>query len=260
MGRFNHLEMPGKQNKTIKDEKSQTGPIYDVDLFMELAETNYWEGDYEASLRYYSKALRENSALDQGWLGQVQCLLRIGEHKEALVWVDKALDKFPNSSDLLAAKSVVYSKLGDKTRALDFADAALNVKAESPFTWIARGDALINVNHKNAERCLEKAIELKPNDWKTLTAIGDVYRENKRFRSALKFYMHSVEKKPDNAHLWLLIGKCRLVLGFSNYKEAFQSAIEINPDCEEAQQALRTAKPKLTKKISRIFGIKHRRR
>jgi tetratricopeptide (TPR) repeat protein len=253
MGRFDNLEIQGKGLRS-KGEPDSGRILYDVDRFMHMAQDYYLAGDYEPSLRYYSKALQENVSLDDAWFGQVICLIQLQEYKEALIWVDKALDKFPQSTDLIAAKAYVYSKLGDSQRALDFSDGALNLKADSEFAWIARGAVLLSINRKNADRCLTKAVEKSSADWKTLMAVADVYREGKHYRDALRHYLQAVDKQPDNAKLWLMIGDCRRCLGFGNAKDAFDQAFHIRPDWEEGKRlANRKSDSIIVKLVRRLF-------
>ncbi|MBN1354648.1 tetratricopeptide repeat protein [bacterium] len=251
MGRFDRLEIPGTSSR-MEPEQGETGrPIYDADRFMDLADADFWNGDYETSLRYFSKALRENAALDTAWLGQVLCLIRLGEFREALIWVDKALDRFPKSADLLAAKAVVYSRLGDKRKALDFSDGALNIRSDSPYLWVARGDVLLNASQKNARRCMTKAMEFQPDDWKMKVTVGDAYRESGYFRDALHCYIQAAEQKPDNARIWLMIGECRRRLGLRNAVEAFRHALDLRPGWTEARKLATTGQASLAGRVFR---------
>ena len=249
MGRFDQLELPGKKPFS-KDPQAEGALIYDAKRFLQMAEDAYWNGNYEASLRYYSKVLGENPGEVNAWLGQVMCLLRLSEFKEALIWLDKALDKFPQAGDLLAAKAIVHSRLKDKQTAMDFSDAALNIKSNSVFPWIARGDVLLKSNPQNARRCLEKAMESAGADnWKILVRIADTFKENKHFRNALHFYLKAAEIVPDNSRIWLMIGDCRYSLGMNNYIHAYQQAAEIRPTWNEVRKRLINKRPGLLKRL-----------
>ncbi len=43
-------------------------------------------GLYENALRYYSRALERDESLVNGWLGQIQMLILLGENTEAELW------------------------------------------------------------------------------------------------------------------------------------------------------------------------------
>jgi Flp pilus assembly protein TadD len=44
------------------------------------------------------------------WTGQVRMLIELKEFHEAKLWADKALEKFPNEPELLAAKAVALAR------------------------------------------------------------------------------------------------------------------------------------------------------
>jgi hypothetical protein len=44
----------------------------------------------------------------------VQMLVMLGEHREARLWADKALELFSNNGELLAAKAQACARLSDR--------------------------------------------------------------------------------------------------------------------------------------------------
>ncbi len=242
MGRFDNLEISVNKQEAESGNPLQQGPlgpVYDEKQFMASAEEKFWTGDFESALIYYSKALRENNAIEQAWLGQVRCLIQMKEYKEALIWVDKALDKFPESAELLAAKSIVLSRTGSRKTAMEFSDATLKMKRDSEFIWLSRGDVLLDANTKNAKFCLDKALEYGKNDWRTFTAVGNVYQDHERYRNALTYYLKAAEINESNPWLWVLIGVCRGEIGFENAHQAFRTALDLRPDWELPQKYIK---------------------
>ena len=254
MSRFDKLEIPDRnQESGMKKDDSGQKIIYDAGQFMELADRGFWQGNYDNALRYYAKALAENPGLEKAWLGQVLCLVRLNEIKEALIWVDNALSKFPRDSDILAARALVSGRLNQKAQAMDFSDAAISENTNSFFPWIVRGDVLLQVKSANADRCFQKATEIQRNDWRVMTFIGDSCFENACYRKALIYYQKAVEIDPENARTWLQLGRCRRNLGFSGADDAFDHCRELRPNWKQAEAIIHESIP-FRRKLKRIIG------
>jgi tetratricopeptide (TPR) repeat protein len=70
-------------------------------------------------------------------------LIELGEFREAKLWADKALERFPNEPELLAAKAVALGRSGDLQGALAFSDASIEERGDTPYVWLARGDVML---------------------------------------------------------------------------------------------------------------------
>ena len=84
-------------------------------------------------------------------------LIELGEFREAKLWADKALERFPNEPELLAAKAVALARSGDLQGALSFSDASIEERGDTPYVWLARGDVLLARAEARADYCFEKA-------------------------------------------------------------------------------------------------------
>src|SRR5262249_46968668 len=122
MSRFEKLELhnehedqPQRQKKLIKDES----------YFSAEAQTPFENSDFKAALRSHGKVIEFNPQNASAWTGQVRMLIEMGECKEAKLWADKALEKFPNEPELLAAKAVALARNGDLQGALIFSDTSI---------------------------------------------------------------------------------------------------------------------------------------
>jgi Flp pilus assembly protein TadD len=89
-----HLQ-PGKQRPLVKDEA----------FFLAEAKVAFENGQFAGALRAYAKVLEFNPRNPVAWTGQVRMLIELKEFHEAKLWADKALEKFPNEPELLAAKA-----------------------------------------------------------------------------------------------------------------------------------------------------------
>src|SRR6476620_2807186 len=114
MSRFNNLEFGDHL-----EERSQEGAARkDGPYYLGQARTSFEAGRFEEALRAYSKVLEFEPDCAAAWTGQVRMLLELDEVKEAKLWADKALEKFPAEAELLAAKAVSLARSGEVQAAM----------------------------------------------------------------------------------------------------------------------------------------------
>ncbi|MCX7920172.1 MAG: tetratricopeptide repeat protein [bacterium] len=254
MGRFSKLELEDKKAK--KEELlTPAEPIeegYNQDYYFAQAEEYYRKGEYEKALRYYSRALGIDNTLVPAWVGQVKALLGMGEYREAHVWVNKALELFPGESELLAAKSVVYCRLGMLKQAIGISDLSLEQKAPTAYCWLARGQVFLCKRSRNAQFCFDKAIELTQNDWFMNQQVALAYFEAGQYNKALTYFSNAASKNSQSPYLWYMIGLCNQKLGFyTRAIQCYQQALELDPIYKPAVRAW--AKVNRTKWFARLF-------
>jgi len=104
LGRFDHLEI---SNWPLPP--NEVGPesgVIDQHYYIEKAKAAFDDEDYERALAYYSRALQYEIGTEEAWAGQLRCLIELGELQEAIIWSDRALERFPRSAHVLAARGV----------------------------------------------------------------------------------------------------------------------------------------------------------
>src|SRR5271166_4342472 len=140
MSRFVNLEFGGES----EDHGQEQRPLAkDEAYYCAEARSAFENGEFESGLRLYSKVLEFNPMNASAWTGQVRMLIELGEYREAKLWADKALERFPHEPELLAAKSVALGRGGDLQGALAFSDASIEERGDTPYIWLARGDVLL---------------------------------------------------------------------------------------------------------------------
>jgi tetratricopeptide (TPR) repeat protein len=192
-----------------------------------------------SALRLYSKVLEVNPQNAAAWTGQVRMLIELGEYREAKLWADKALERFPHEPELLAAKAVALGRSGDLQEALAFSDASIEERGDTPYIWLARGDVLLARAEQRADYCFEKALLLAPKDWfiTWLAARIRVYYE--QFALALKLVQEAIEWNAGHFLLWLEFGRCQQALGMVGpASHSYMQAQQLNPHCSEVNVAL----------------------
>ena len=231
MSRFRNLEFNDGADEQFREE----GVVKDEAFYLAEGRAAFETGRFEQGLRAYAKVLEFNPGNAAAWTGQVRMLIELGEHREARLWADKALETFPNEPELLAAKAVALARSGDLKGALAFSDASIEERGDTPYIWLARGDVLLAREEKRAEYCFQKALALAAYDWFVLWLASRIYYYYEQFANALKVVQRAVELDPVRAVVWLQLGRCQLAVGLVNpARTSFQQARELDPAWRES--------------------------
>ena len=237
MSRFVNLEFADGSDNQLEPQPKAL--VKDEAYYLAEARTAFETGNFEPGLRAYSKVLEYNPKNVVAWTGQVRMLIELGEYREAKLWADKALERFPNEPELLAAKAVALGRSGDLQGALAFSDASIEERGDTPYVWLARGDVLLARQETRADYCFEKALLLAPRDWFISWLAARIRFFYQQFALALKQIQQAVDLNPGNFLLWLEQGHCQQAIGLVGAAEiSFTQARQLNSQCDEADKAL----------------------
>jgi tetratricopeptide (TPR) repeat protein len=236
MSRFSNLEF-GNQSE---DQSPQESALVKGEAhYLAEAQAAMANGNFESGLRLYSKVLEFNPQNAAAWTGQVRMLIELGEFREAKLWADKALERFPHEPELLAAKAVALARGGDLQGGLAFSDASIEERGDTPYIWLARGDVLLAREERRADFCFEKALLLAPQDWLIAWLAARIRFYYKQFALALKLLQQAVELNAAHFWLWLELGHCQQALGLVGpARRSFTQAQQLNPQSRDARLAL----------------------
>ena len=236
MSRFNSLEF-GEQ---FDDQLPQQRHLIKGEAFyLAEARSAFENANFEQGLRLYSKVLEFSPENAIAWTGQVRMLIELGEFREAKLWADKALERFPQEAELLAAKAVALGRSGDLQGALAFSDASIEERGDTPYIWLARGDVLMAREETRADYCFEKALLLAPRDWFTTWLAARIRYYYDQFALALRLLQQAVEWNASHFVLWLELGRCQQAVGLVGLaKNSFLQAQQLDPGSRQATDAL----------------------
>ena len=240
MRRFSRLEFGDKSGEGPGKEKSGE-EIRDAEYFHKQA-LRYWlGGDFEVALRNYSLALEQNSAFYPGWLGQVLMLIELGEYKEASVWVDKALEMFPEHPELLSVKAVACVRDGRLEKALAYSDNSITKDNVTSRVWLARAEVFLNRKSSVAQNCISKAVASAGSEDGLLIRLeaGRLCNRKGDYVSAMQYLRTLVDELPKSALAWYELGRAQAGLGRDEAKISFEQAMKLHPDWDMAQEALK---------------------
>src|SRR6266576_3425687 len=209
MSRFKHLEFDGES----EHDHAAKGLVKDEGYYLAEAQSAWENGNFETALRLFSKVLEFNPLTAGAWTGQVRMLIELGEFREAKLWADKALERFPHEPDLLAAKAVALGRQGDLQGALAFSDASIEERGDTPYVWLARADVLLAREESRADNCIDRALTLAPRSWFIAWLGARIRYYYEHFALALKLLQQSVEWNAGHFLLWLQLGQCQQALG-----------------------------------------------
>lgn len=225
MSRFNNLEFGSapqeepRRDTVVRDEAFRIAEGLDL----------YQRGRYDLALRAYSRILEHNPASTYAWCAQVRMLIELGEPKEARLWAEKALERFPNHSELLAAKAICLARTGERGTALACSDTSIEQRGDTPYVWLARGEVLLARSDSGAPYCFERAFALNPRDWTLHWLAARIHAFYRRFALALRHARQALELAPERAVVWLEVGRCELALGLAGRAgESFAQARQLD--------------------------------
>jgi tetratricopeptide (TPR) repeat protein len=240
MSRFENLEFGGESEERSNSESE----LKDEKFYFAEGMRAFEEANFEYALRSFAKVLEFNPQSAAAWSGQVRMLIELGEFREAKVWADKALEKFPRDAELLAAKAVALGRIGDLKAALAFSDASIEERGDTPYIWLARGDVLMARNEKRADYCFEKAHLLAPQSWFVHWLASRVRFYYQKFALAMKLAQQALALDAAQAAVWLQLGKCQEALGMIGLAQgSYDQTLQLNPHCSEARKGLADLKP-----------------
>ena len=228
----------------LQHRDTATRDVIDEHYHMRCALDEYQKGNFEAAMRLYSRALQDNPNRADAWVGQVRMLIEMGELKEAGVWADRALEVNPGHGELLAAKGVAATRLGDRKAAIGFIDAAsASPQGGSFYVWLARGEVLLATRRKNVDFALDQAISLA-RDWFSRLLVARIYYFYRQYARALVHARAAVEANLLSPFAWLVQGNCQLALAMSrDARRSYQEALNLDRDFLPARKALESRRP-----------------
>lgn len=222
----------------------------------------YDRGLYEQALNLYSRALRFNRDSNAAWVGQIRCLIEMGEYPEAVTWSDRALERFPNHAELLAYKGLALIKMLDSVQGQEFSDGAIQLKAPSPWVWLVRGECLLLTDQPkaNAHRCFLKALEYTSDTqaWRIELQIGRVYNRLGDWNRAKPHLQNALRGAPRNELVLYELGRVQEATGEVESAISFferATAVRRFPEAVDALERARSTNP-LTQWWRRLTGSK----
>lgn len=236
-GRFSNLEFDDESRARQRETPQARVEERDKPDLLSRAHEEHRSGQFESALRLYTRCLQQDRKLVPAWVGQVQMLVALGEHHEARIWSDKALELFRNNGELLAAKAQACVRLNDLPTAYRCSDASLQMPGSSPWRWEVRGELLVAHGKKQFETCFQTALTEPAADWFDRVIIARMLVFHHRVAAAVHYLQQALELEPVHAPTWLELGQCQAALGLmAAARSSYDRCLELRPDYAAARQ------------------------
>jgi len=135
-------------------------------------------GQWEEALRLLEMRVSQGFWTENDAYQLNLCCLKLGNPEKALIYINKAIEKWQDRADLLSERGVVYFHLGKKSLALIDFDQAVLMEPDNPYRYSSRAyikDSLGDI--EGAIKDYEKAIALDPEDAIAHNNLGLLYEK-----------------------------------------------------------------------------------
>lgn len=197
-------------------------------------------GRIEKALKGYRRVLKRNPThLDALILGG-QAAYFAGQQQDALRWLRRAWEKYPDDPRGSYNLGVLYQSLGNAHKALDaFRSAA---KAGPDFAPAQYNLAITLFELGQGDEAIEyfdRAISADPNHAEAFASKAFLLRGQHKIGEAIEAYRHAVRIMPENAKAWVGLGTSLQEDGqLDEALAAHRKAISADPDYPDAASNL----------------------
>jgi tetratricopeptide (TPR) repeat protein len=243
------------------------------DAVLALAKCNELAGDLESALRHYTKALEIHKGSTKlspeardgkirvleklnrypelfefyaqitanedavHWrLKAVDCLMHYGTDDAILDFLDKSIARYPDSVELLVKKAEFEEAKGWPDKAVLTYRRVLEIELTNAEIWYRCAKLYSKLgNLASATECIDKAIELRPDNARYLGEKGRIAYEMHELDVAVRNFDMVLERDVENVDAWIALGK--IMLDIERYPEAlkcFDKATELNEGYADA--------------------------
>ncbi|HWR52295.1 MAG TPA: tetratricopeptide repeat protein [Bryobacteraceae bacterium] len=189
------------------------------------------ENMLRSAIEQYQKIVAKDEKDLDSWL-MIGRLSKIGQDSvESEKAYKKALEIEPNNEFALTGLALVYSDLGDNTRALEMW-RRLSDSNPDPRKLRALANAYEQArDYRNAANALKRAMELDPKNPEIKKNLAEDLLLSDDAEGALKLYTELAATDPKDAQLWVRLSQIyRQKRDFVKARDAQRRALELAPD------------------------------
>ncbi len=157
----------------------------------------------------------------------------LGRRDDALNMLEKAVELTPDDHHMVYSLANIHERNGDWKKAISLMEGVLKKDPENTDALNFIGYTLLEHNSelKRAERLLEKASGLLPNDGFIMDSYGWLLYKRKKYSEALPVLIKSLSLAPDEAVIAEHVGDCYLALGDKeNALAYYKKALTLFPE------------------------------
>lgn len=189
-------------------------------------------GFHREALDYYDRALTADPENPDAWIGKAITLNKLGLHEEAHECCDRAIaiDRF--LADAWIIKGRIYANVGKIEEAIQCFDSALSIRPQAADVLMEKGENLFSLKRaEEALECFDKAVELLPASTNGWMMKGLILLETGEFEKAIDSVNQALKLEGGQlAIAWACKGDSYLRMGrLSKAEKCFTKALSIEP-------------------------------
>lgn len=163
-----------------------------------IAEALLHQGKLDDARPHFERAAVLDPALKPFFLELAVALIDAKREKEAI----SLLEQFPNEAAARSKLGQIYLQMGQPRQAVPQFAAALQF-APTLENRLALATAYMRSNQQPlALPLLKEAVAAKPDDWDLQMTIGRIYRDQRQFPEAARYFAAAAKLKPDAPEAW----------------------------------------------------------
>jgi len=195
--------------------------------------------DFARALPFFEKAADLDQNYAEAWYQAGFCYGVLGRHEEALRASKRAAELRPTWSEAWANIGASNYALGKYSDAVTAYRNAIRLDDKNPDTQYALGLTLNKLSRSDEEAlAYRRAISIKPDHSRALEKLGLVYMKLKRWNDAVEAFEQLKTYRPDSK-AYNYLGESLFETGKIDASiEAFNYAVNYNPDFDEARYNL----------------------
>lgn len=201
------IRIQNNSNRSVPKVPEMTSPTtpdplnitFGKDKWSSLGHLLYDQGNYEASVDAFSKAIQQNPDNAVAWKLKGAAFNALGRFEEGINCLNKAIDIDPQSGNAWGLKSFALNQLGRYEESIECTNKAIEINPRDCAAWNNKGfsfDAL--GKYDDAVDCYEKAISICP-EGRYWSNKGVTLTNDGKYDEARECFDKAIELDPENA-------------------------------------------------------------
>ncbi|MBN1536653.1 MAG: tetratricopeptide repeat protein [Anaerolineales bacterium] len=222
----------------------------DIQYF--IGETHRFSGQPQLALQAYNRALVIDSNFAPAYLGKAQASLTMNPEADVEKDLNKAINSDPSLAEAYLERAAFYLSTNQDAKAQKDIDSASELLPDSPLPYYYQAKAALEEGDSAAAlEFAQKAYDLDQTLLPVYQVLGEAALQNNDFKSARQKLDMYLLYEPENAAIWLSLGRAYAALG--SYEQLYTRGEneEKQADYEKALEAINQA----TQMNSRLPGI-----
>ncbi len=211
-------------------QRALNGLSEDGIVYYNLALSHLQKKNYESALENFKKALEKSQSVDLILRANAQIAilyLKQNNYTLAADYMLKAVQLAPNNAKYLYNMGVISLYKKEPQSALNYFKSALQAGGVSPQVFRSLSQAFLNLRENDlAIQALQRALEINPNDYAALLALGDLQYKVGNMEAAAQSLRALINATPND----------------SNTQNALLKLAQVYADMEQYKLSIETVK------------------